>query len=123
MKCRGIRRELLDLLLAMGASTAPNEFAALLREKDGVIEECDLVPGTVTNEDSAHVLLDMMPLDVHRAGSAHSHPNGVLRPSRADLSFFSRTGRYHFIIGWPYGADDWACFSADGTPHVIEVLP
>jgi proteasome lid subunit RPN8/RPN11 len=123
MKCRGIRRELLDLLLAMGASNDPNEFAALLREEDGVIEECDLVPGTVTNEDSASVLLDMMPLGIRRAGSAHSHPNGVLEPSLADLSFFSRTGRVHLIIGWPYGADDWACFSADGTPYELEVLP
>lgn len=123
MKCRGVRRELLDLLLALGASNDPNEFAALLREKDGVIEECDLVPGTVTNEDSASVLLDMMPLDTHRAGSAHSHPNGVLRPSLADLSFFSRTGRYHFIVGWPYGPDDWVCFTTNGARHEIEVLP
>jgi proteasome lid subunit RPN8/RPN11 len=123
MKCRGIRRELLDLLLAIAASNDPNEFAALLSERDGVIEECDLVPGTVTNEDSASVLLDMMPLDTHRAGSAHSHPNGVLQPSLADLSFFSRTGRYHLIIGWPYGADNWACFTADGASYELEVLP
>lgn len=123
MKCRGIRQELLDLLLAIGASNDPNEFVALLRERDGVIEECDLVPGTVTNEDSASVLLDMMPLDTHRAGSAHSHPNGVLEPSLADLSFFPRTGRYHLIIGWPYEDGDWACFTADGAPHELEVLP
>jgi proteasome lid subunit RPN8/RPN11 len=123
MKCRGIRRELLDLLLAIGASNDPNEFVALLREQDGVIEECDLVPGTVTNEDSASVLLDMMPLDTHRAGSAHSHPNGVLEPSNADLGFFPRTGRYHLIIGWPYGEGDWACFTADGAPYKLEVLP
>jgi proteasome lid subunit RPN8/RPN11 len=88
-----------------------------------VIEECDLVPGTVTNEDSASVLLDMMPLDTHRAGSAHSHPNGVLEPSDADLSFFPRTGRYHLIIGWPYENGDWACFTADGAPYELEVLP
>ncbi|MEN6342585.1 MAG: Mov34/MPN/PAD-1 family protein [Methanospirillum sp.] len=123
MKVRGIRQELLDLLLAIGASNDPNEFVALLRERDGVIEECDLVPGTVTNEDSASVLLDMMPLDTHRAGSAHSHPNGVLQPSNADLSFFPRTGRYHLIIGWPYETGDWACFTADGAPYEIEVLP
>ncbi|KAF5063358.1 hypothetical protein DSECCO2_295230 [anaerobic digester metagenome] len=122
MKCRGIRRELLDLLLAIAASNDPNEFVALLREENGVIEECDLVPGTVTNEDSASVLLDMMPLDPRRAGSAHSHPNGVLEPSDADLSFFPRTGRYHLIIGWPYEEGDWACFTADGGPYDLEVI-
>jgi len=122
MNIRGIRQELLSLLLEMGRTSHPNEFVALLRERDGIIEEMNMLPGTVVREDSASLLFDMMPLDTHLAGSAHSHPNGVLHPSNADVNFFPRTGRYHFIIGYPYRGSDWQCFTADGDPLTIEVI-
>jgi len=122
MNIRGIKQELLMLLLELGRDSHPNEFVALLRENNGVIVELNMVPGTITGEDSASVFFDMMPLDTHLAGSAHSHPNGVLRPSDADVNFFPRAGRFHLIIGYPYHPDDWRCFSADGEPYKIEVI-
>ena len=122
MNIRGIRQELLILLLELGRNSHPNEFVALLRERDGIIEELDMLPGTITGEDSASLLFDMMPLDTHLAGSAHSHPNGVIRPSNADVKFFPRSGRYHLIIGYPYRESDWKCFTADGNPHNMEVI-
>ncbi|MFA6333583.1 MAG: Mov34/MPN/PAD-1 family protein [Methanoregula sp.] len=123
MKIRGIRQDLLTLLLAMGRENHPNEFAGIIREQDGVMEELNLLPGTIGREDSASLFYDMMPLDTHVAGSAHSHPNGVIIPSDADLSFFPRTGRYHLIIGYPYRKNDWRCFTADGQPCNLEVIP
>lgn len=123
MKIRGIRQDLLTLLLQMGRENHPNEFAAIIREQDGIMGELNLLPGTVGREDSASVFYDMMPLDTHVAGSAHSHPNGVIIPSDADLSFFPRTGRYHLIIGYPYRKNDWRCFTADGQPCDLEVIP
>lgn len=122
MHIRGIRKDLLSLLLQLGREQHPNEFAGLLREQDGIIEEINLVPGTTSNEYSASLFLDMMPLDTHLAGSAHSHPNGVIFPSDADLGFFPRTGRYHIIVGFPYEEDDWRCFSASGAPVDIGVV-
>ena len=122
MKIRGISQDLLTLLLRMGRESHPNEFVALIRERDGVMDEVNLLPGTVGGEDSATFLYDMMPLDTHLAGSAHSHPNGVLRPSDADVSFFPRTGRYHLIVGYPYQKNDWRCFTADGNPCELEVI-
>ena len=122
MLIRGIRHELLSLLLELGHDSHPNEFVALLRERDGVIEELNMLPGTITGESSASLFFDMMPLDTHLAGSAHSHPNGVLRPSNADVNFFPRSGRYHLIIGYPYRESDWKCFNADGTPQPLEVI-
>jgi proteasome lid subunit RPN8/RPN11 len=122
MNIRGIRQELLSLLLEMGRNNHPNEFVTLLREREGIIEEMNMLPGTVAGEDSASLLFDMMPLDTHLAGSAHSHPNGVLRPSNADVNFFPRTGRYHLIICYPYRESDWQCFTADGNPHNLEVI-
>jgi proteasome lid subunit RPN8/RPN11 len=122
MTTRGIRQELLDLLFQMGRDAHPKEFVALLTARDGVIDEVSLLPGTVTGGDSASLLLDMMPLSTHIAGSCHSHPNGVLQPSNADVRFFPRTGRFHIIIGYPYQHDNWRCFTADGRPFCMAVV-
>ena len=122
MKIRGISRDLLELLLKVGSDRHPYEFAGILREKDGIIDEFNLLPGTVSSESSASLFLDMMPLDTHVAGSAHSHPNGALQPSDADLNFFPRVGRFHLIIGYPYTEESWRCFSANGDPAEMEVI-
>lgn len=122
MRVQGIRASIIKVLCEIGLQAHPHEFAALLREKGGVIEEVDLLPGTIGGERHATMHLDMMPLDTHVAGSAHSHPNGVLRPSPADLTFFPRAGRYHIIVGYPYHLDNWRCFLTDGSMHDLEVL-
>jgi len=122
MNVRGIRKDTLRLLLQMGRDAHPNEFVAILTEQDGLIDAVNLLPGTVAGEDSASLLVDMMPLSTHIAGSCHSHPNGVLRPSNADIRFFPRTGRYHLIIGHPYTERDWCCFSSDGRQYRMEVV-
>jgi len=122
MNIRGIRQELIALLLEMGRESHPNEFVGVLREQDGILNEIDLLPGTVGRENSASLFYDMMPLDTHVAGSAHSHPNGVIQPSLADVNFFPRTGRYHIIIGYPYEEGNWKCFTADGEPCDLDVI-
>lgn len=123
MRIRGIRENILSLLLRMARDSHPNEFVALLRERDGLIDEVNLLPGTIAGEDSASLFFDMMPLDTHVAGSAHSHPSGPILPSDADLAFFPRTGKYHLIVGYPYRKADWRCFTADGASCALEVIP
>ncbi|MHC1629506.1 MAG: Mov34/MPN/PAD-1 family protein [Methanoculleaceae archaeon] len=127
MHIRGISRSLIDDLLAIGAGTTdetgiPVEFAGLLLEDGGIIDRIFLLPGTISRPGSASLFLDMMPLDTHVAGSAHSHPNGALRPSAMDLRFFARTGRYHIIVGPPYAGESWRCFHPDGSPAELEVI-
>jgi proteasome lid subunit RPN8/RPN11 len=122
MVIRGIRKECLDTLRAVGKSQHPKEFVAVLRETNGIIEEFDLAPGTIVTEQSAGFSLSMMPLGVRAAGSAHSHPSGALWPSNADLQFFGKMGRYHLIFGPPYGKDDWRVFHRDGTPAELGVI-
>ncbi len=122
MAIRGISRDLLSMLFELGREHHPNEFVAVLRERDGVIQDLDLVPGTIVGEESASFFIHMLPLDTHQAGSAHSHPNGVLSPSTADLGFFPSVGRYHIIVGYPYGKRDWRCYRADGSAVDLEVV-
>jgi proteasome lid subunit RPN8/RPN11 len=126
MKIRGIARDLLQALLESAREVdregGGREFVAVLREEDGVIREFLFLPFTSTPE-SASLRYDLMPLDPHVAGSAHSHPNGVLRPSDADLRFFPALGRFHLILGPPFSDTSWRCFTSDGKPCDLEVLP
>jgi proteasome lid subunit RPN8/RPN11 len=117
-----IKKELLETLFALGKSQHPNEFLAILKIKNGIIEEFELAPGTISRETSASFDTYMMPLDTNMAGSAHSHPSGAVRPSDADLRFFPKVGRYHIIIGAPYNDDTWRSFRANGEPFVMEVV-
>jgi proteasome lid subunit RPN8/RPN11 len=125
MKIRGIGEDLLRGLLATAQEmdlSHGREFVAVLREEGGVIREFTFLPFESTSV-SASLRFDLMPLDTHIAGSAHSHPNGVLMPSPADLRFFPSIGRYHLILGPPYSMESWRCFTADGIPCSLEVVP
>lgn len=101
MAIRGISRDLLAMLFELGREHHPNEFVAVLREQGGVIRELDLVPGTIVGRESASFFVDMLPLGIRQAGSAHSHPNGVLSPSPAESQV---------LPGWA------ATISSSGTP-------
>jgi len=70
---------------------------------------------------SATVQTNMVPNDIKAVGSVHSHPNGVLRPSDADLATFHK-GDVHIIIGAPYEWGDWRVFDSSGEPRSLDVL-
>ena len=127
----GIAAETLSFVLDAAADTHPNEYMGLLRgerardlglDDDGLVATDVLViPGTESNSVSATVRTSMVPNDRKTVGSVHSHPNGVLSPSQADLASFGR-GRVHLILGAPSGPDDWRAFDRDGHPRELDVL-
>ena len=127
----GIARETLDFALEASEDTHPNEYMGFLRgtdarelglDRDGtVITDVVVIPGTESNSVSATVKTSMKPNDVQSLGSVHSHPNGVLRPSDADLRTFG-SGEAHIIIGAPYGRDDWEAFDSHGEPRDLDVI-
>lgn len=119
---KGIAKNLLDLLREASKSSHPHEFAALLREVDGVISEMLLVPGTTSSDTSARMLLDMMPLDLSIVGSIHSHPAHDLRYSDEDLHMFGAKGIYNIIIAFPYGEQDWICYGPRGQRIDLPVI-
>jgi proteasome lid subunit RPN8/RPN11 len=130
-KVIGIADDALQFALEASEDAHPNEYMGQLRgtdarkldlDRDGtVITDVLLAPGTKTNPVSAEFNPSYMPNDVNGVGSVHSHPNGVLRPSDADLATFSR-GQVHIIIGAPYGRDDWRAFDSQGQPRDLEVI-
>ena len=127
----GIAEDALQFALQASEESHPNEYMGQLRgedasklglDRDGtVITDVLLAPGTKTNPVSAEFKPTYMPNDLKSVGSIHSHPNGVLRPSEADLATFTK-GRVHIIVGAPYGRDDWRAFDRDGEPMELEVI-
>ncbi|MFC4356842.1 Mov34/MPN/PAD-1 family protein [Halobium salinum] len=127
----GIAADTLDFALEASEETHPNEYMGLLRgesarklgldRKGTVITDVLIIPGTRSNPVSATVQTSMIPNDRNAVGSVHSHPNGVLRPSDADLATFGN-GDAHIIIGHPYGREDWRAFDREGQPRDLPVL-
>ncbi|WP_255196601.1 Mov34/MPN/PAD-1 family protein [Halorarius litoreus] len=127
----GIAADALDFALEASEDAHPDEYMGLLRGEDArnldidregtVITDVLVIPGTESNPVSATVKTSMIPNDTRAAGSIHSHPNGVLRPSDADLATFGK-GKVHIIIGAPYGRHDWKAFDREGNPRDLDVL-
>ncbi|WP_135535549.1 MULTISPECIES: Mov34/MPN/PAD-1 family protein [Halostella] len=127
----GIAEETLEFVLESSEDSHPDEYMGFLRgtdarelglNRDGtVITDVIVIPGTESNSVSATVKTSMKPNDVKSIGSVHSHPNGVLRPSDADLRTFG-SGDVHIIIGAPYGRTDWQAFDRNGDPRDLEVV-
>ena len=127
----GIAGETLEFILNASEETHPNEYMGFLRADDAnklgldregqVITDVVIVPGTEAGPTSAKVQTMYQPTDVQSVGSVHSHPNGVLRPSDADLATFTR-GDIHIIVGAPYGWNDWQAFDSDGYETDLDVL-
>ncbi|USZ68823.1 Mov34/MPN/PAD-1 family protein [Halorussus salilacus] len=127
----GIAEDALQFALEASADAHPHEYMGFLRgedarslglDRDGtVITDVLVIPGTDTNPVSATVKTSQVPNDFNSVGSVHSHPNGVLRPSDADLATFGR-GKVHIIIGYPYERDDWQAFDREGKPRKLDVL-
>ena len=117
-----IDRDVLDLLLEMGRPSASSEFIVMTGAENGVITTVYPIAGTTVTSASATIFMDMIPLGMQIAGTAHSHPNGALWPSDADLQTFAETGQCHIIVGDPYDSDSWRCFDREGHERPLEVL-
>jgi len=127
----GVARETMEFVLEAAEDTHPNEYMGFLRADDArdlgldrtgqVITDVLVIPGTVSDPTSATVRSTMKPNDMRSVGSVHSHPNGVLRPSDADLNTFGQ-GDVHIILGAPYGWGDWRAFDNAGERTTLDVL-
>jgi len=114
LKVKGVDRALLRMINEAARDSLPNEFVALLRAEDGVVQELMLLPGTLQGEDSATLMMHMMPIDFSIVGTVHSHPGDSNRPSRQDLEFFQRYGYVHIITCLPFNEGSWRAYDARG---------
>ncbi|MFH1199824.1 MAG: Mov34/MPN/PAD-1 family protein [Candidatus Micrarchaeota archaeon] len=117
-----IRREALASALMACSNVYPDEFIGLFREKDGVLTELILAPLAEYGRSHSGFSDFHLPTDSTLTATLHSHPNGVLQPSRQDLKFFAYRGKWHFIAGAPYRMRDVACYDGKGKPVQVEII-
>jgi proteasome lid subunit RPN8/RPN11 len=126
-----IAEDAISFALEASRETHPDEYMGLLRgerardvgvDRDGlVVTDVLVIPGTESNPVSATVKTSMIPNDFSAVGSVHSHPNGVLQPSQADLATFGK-GQVHIIIGHPYERSDWVALDRKGQRRPLPVV-
>ena len=102
----------MEFILEACRNTYPNEFLGLLRAEGDMITEVLVIPGSKFEHTSSSLRRDMVPLDPTIVGSVHSHPGRPV-PSRADLNFFSKFGKIHLIVGYPFTRKDIAVFGSE----------
>jgi proteasome lid subunit RPN8/RPN11 len=106
-------------------SLYPKEFAGLLRcdeEEKSLITEIVLLPGTISGDSHAIFKMQMKPFDLSIVGTVHSHPSPSFYPSSADKMLFSKYGRIHMIIAYPYSTDSWKAYNARGDPVTMYII-
>ncbi|MBI3588530.1 Mov34/MPN/PAD-1 family protein [Candidatus Micrarchaeota archaeon] len=110
----------LDSCLMAARNTHPDEFIGLLRgeERNGVVGVSGLLlaPFAEFHPDHSSFSEWHLPAGLGAVGTVHSHPNGVLLPSRQDKLLFGRSGPAHLILGPPYARSSAAFFGRDGKP-------
>ncbi|MBS3816951.1 MAG: Mov34/MPN/PAD-1 family protein [Candidatus Thermoplasmatota archaeon] len=121
-KISGITKRVLSMFSESAKDSHPNEFAAGLREIDGIISELILVPGTVAGPVSAILKLHQLPIDYSIVGVIHSHPTPSYEPSQEDFSTFGSYGRVHIIMAYPYDMDSWQAYDSTGKKIELELI-
>ena len=121
-----ITKKCLDLILESSKSNYPQEFGALLRvdrvNKHTIIEVV-LLPGTISGDSHAIFQLHMLPVDYSIAGTVHSHPSSIARPSDADLDLFGHFGKIHLIVGVSStGIVSWRAYDYSGQEIRLEIV-
>ena len=121
------RRTLLSCL--KGAENVyPSEFLGLLRgivEPRGVVVK-ELVLAPLAEYEETHSAFSpwLVPTDPSIIGSFHSHPSPApwgLKPSKADLRFFSQNGKIHLIACLPYSPETTAAYDWQGKKAELRV--
>ncbi|ATZ60679.1 MAG: Mov34/MPN/PAD-1 family protein [Methanosarcinales archaeon Met12] len=121
-RIKGIAKDTLQFILESCKSTHPNEFVGLLQAREDIITDVIILPGTISSEVSAVMMLYMMPLTLDSVGSVHSHPSSNIIPSTDDLVMFERGNNYNIIAGHPYTGQSWACYNSAGKRIELPVL-
>jgi proteasome lid subunit RPN8/RPN11 len=122
MGISGIERETLEFILGVSRSRYPQEFAGVLRAKNGVITEVLWPPETISSGRSAVMKLHMLPIDPSTCGTVHSHPSGSASPSQEDLVLFAKYGRVHIIVAEPFDERSWRAYDHRGKEIKLKIV-
>jgi len=109
-----IYKDVLESIMEFSKSFFPNEFSGMLFLRNNIIEELYIIPQTKSNQNSAVIRLDFVPMSLSINGSVHSHPSGFGEPSRADLSFF-QSKEVNIIAYYPFSLYSFKAYDSKGN--------
>ncbi|MBU2100781.1 Mov34/MPN/PAD-1 family protein [Candidatus Micrarchaeota archaeon] len=117
-----IKKIVLQSICIAAQRVYPNEFISMLgkNEKEEVFELV-MLPA-VYGRNFSSIRTDLIPFDKNIVGTIHSHPSKNNNPSSADLNVFSRLGKIHLIICWPFNLEDIKAFNEQGKKIELEVV-
>ena len=116
-----ISKSVIKLILAAARDAYPDEFVALLGGKRNLINEIIVLPFSSSGF-GAILRTEVLPIGIRVMGTAHSHPSESLEPSEQDLEVFSRFGKVHVIVAYPFNENSWKCYDKHGNPIDIELV-
>ncbi len=118
-----IKRDVMDDIIQFAKNKHPEEFVAILEGSaaDDVLTITGLYYQSFKSSERTAVMDTFLPPATRGIGSVHSHPSSNIRPSKADLRFFSKRGIVHFIIGYPYTENSIAAYDLDGNRLEFDV--
>ena len=116
-----ITKELLESILELSKSAYPYEVGGVLLGSKDKIDDFVLTPSTYG---PFYIVTRMhdFPIYANSKGSFHSHPSPNNKPSKADLNSFSKFGRNHLIIGYPYKLESVAAYDSTGKKQEIVIV-
>ncbi len=119
-----IRASVLRDISLVAQKNHPNEFIALLgvgEKSSHVVSELVYVPFE-SGRTFSGLYSELIPFDELVVGTVHSHPSPSAFPSDADLNVFSRMGRVHLIIAYPYSPQSIRAYSSKGKPISLRTV-
>ncbi|MDG6223938.1 MAG: Mov34/MPN/PAD-1 family protein [Candidatus Thermoplasmatota archaeon] len=111
-----IDRSAVEEIVRRAKDAFPNEFGAMLRGAPHISHIEPVLEGAGGRASFMFSLFDRLSQRaVQGEGVVHSHPSGSARPSKADLSMFSRFPGINLIIGYPFSEDSIAAYDRLGN--------
>ena len=111
-----IDRSAVEEIVRRARDAFPNEFGAMLRGIPHITHIEPVLEGAGGRASFMFSLFDRLSQRaVQGEGVVHSHPSGSARPSKADLSMFSRFPGINLIIGYPFSEDSIAAYDRLGN--------
>ena len=118
-----ITHGVLEKIFAVCKEMFPSEIAGILLSTNGdeTVDDFVFLPGEYTNM-AVYIRDYERPIYHNARGTFHSHPTRSATPSSADKNYFSKFGRIHFIIAYPYNEKSIRAYDAFGNVSRFEVL-
>jgi len=117
-----IKRKVLDNIKEFSFNAYPNEFGAMLKCEKNVVNELIFYPISRNDTNSFSINEWQIPVGINSCGSVHSHPSSSNSPSQADLNFFSKRGKYHIIICYPFEDENVILYNYKGEILEFEII-